>query len=396
MGFVACGLGFAMAAAVADYVIETKRLDATVHAMALHEAGHLIESRNRATGTASTPVVDMNGFVFARVTATPTVEPSVADLANLPPVLRSRLRGLLATGGAGMEHVNFKQNGQRFVFLSFALDKSGRRFSGLYRVGALLSRSLDRSVMWAALGIFLAVAAATASLIPVLATLERLVLAFARDASDANIDTLLTLGNAIAQRDSDTDAHNYRVTLYALRLGETLGLAEAETRSLLLGAFLHDIGKIGISDSILLKPGALSADEIRSMQTHVRRGLEIVGASRWLHQAQDVIGAHHERYDGSGYPEGRAGTNIPRVARIFAIVDVFDALTSRRPYKAPLSLRRAGEILAEGRGTQFDPEMLDCFLRIAPGLLAEWGGAAMEQARSLLAAAFEKHLSAIV
>jgi HD-GYP domain-containing protein (c-di-GMP phosphodiesterase class II) len=145
-------------------------------------------------------------------------------------------------------------------------------------------------------------------------------------------------------------------------------------RGLIKGAFLHDAGKIGIRDDILHKPGRLDADEFRIMRTHVEHGLDIVKHSSWLAQAQDVVGCHHEKYDGSGYPRGLAGDAIPLEARIFAIADVFDALTSRRPYKEPLSYAATMAILEEGRGTHFDPTLLDRFAGIAPRLHAEYSG----------------------
>ena len=106
-----------------------------------------------------------------------------------------------------------------------------------------------------------------------------------------------------------------------------------------MGAFLHDVVKIGISDTFLLKPGRLTEDEMTVMRTHVGLGLDIIGRSAWLTMGADVVGSHHERYDGKGYPSGLTGHNIPVNARIFAIIDVFDALTSARPYKAVTSIR---------------------------------------------------------
>ncbi len=165
---------------------------------------------------------------------------------------------------------------------------------------------------------------------------------------DANLDVLATLGSAIAKRDSDTHAHNYRVTIYAVRLAEAVGVPPPTIRSLIKGAFLHDVGKIGIPDGILLKPGKLDDAEYALMKTHVEHGRDIVSRSRWLQDAMDVVYAHHEQVEGRGYPRGLAGSDIPVTARMFAIADVFDALTSRRPYKEPWSFEKAMEILAKG------------------------------------------------
>ena len=130
--------------------------------------------------------------------------------------------------------------------------------------------------------------------------------------------------------------------------------------------FLHDVGKIGVRDSILLKPGRLDKDEYEIMKTHVRHGLDIVKRSAWLKDATDVVGYHHEKFNGEGYFENLAGEKIPIAARIFAIADVFDALTSERPYKKAFSLEQAISILKEGKETHFDPQLLDVFIDIAP------------------------------
>jgi HD-GYP domain-containing protein (c-di-GMP phosphodiesterase class II) len=189
-----------------------------------------------------------------------------------------------------------------------------------------------------------------------------------RSLLDSHMETLNVLGSAIAKRDSDTDAHNYRVTIMAVRLAEAFGLTAREMRALIKGAFLHDVGKIGIADSILHKPGKLDETEYTEMKTHVDKGLEIISRSRWLEDAVDVVGGHHERMDGSGYPKGRSGSDTPVSARIFAIADVFDALVSKRPYKEPLSYEETLAILEKGRGTHFDPALLDLFEKIAPKL----------------------------
>jgi HD-GYP domain-containing protein (c-di-GMP phosphodiesterase class II) len=185
---------------------------------------------------------------------------------------------------------------------------------------------------------------------------------------DANIGTIKTLGSAIAKRDSDTDAHNYRVTVYAVRLAEALGVEARAVRTLIKGALLHDVGKIGIRDDILLKPGRLDEDEFAVMQQHVPHGIDIVRSAAWLDDAAEVLGGHHEKYDGSGYPLGSRGDAIPVAARIFAIVDVFDALTSERPYKQPFTLEDSLAIVRQGAGSHFDPELVTQFEIVAPEL----------------------------
>jgi len=185
---------------------------------------------------------------------------------------------------------------------------------------------------------------------------------------DANLETLQGFGSAIAKRDSDTDAHNYRVTIYAVRLAEAAGLEAASIRTLIKGAFLHDIGKIGIRDHILLKPGRLTEDEFEVMKTHVLHGLDIVEKCHWLRDASEVVGNHHEKFDGGGYYGGLKAEEIPITARIFAIVDVFDALNSERPYKAPLSLDESMAVLQLGAANHFDPVLLEIFGKIADQL----------------------------
>jgi HD-GYP domain-containing protein (c-di-GMP phosphodiesterase class II) len=182
---------------------------------------------------------------------------------------------------------------------------------------------------------------------------------------DANLEVIKVLGSAIAKKDSDTDAHNYRVTLMAVQLGESLGLDPDRIRALIKGAFLHDVGKIGIPDAVLLKPGRLDESEFSVMKQHVGHGLDIIGRSAWLADAAPVVGGHHEKYSGNGYPAGLEKESVSILARIFALVDVFDALTCRRPYKEPMPYEETMQVLEAGRGTHFDPAVLDAFTRLS-------------------------------
>jgi HD-GYP domain-containing protein (c-di-GMP phosphodiesterase class II) len=191
---------------------------------------------------------------------------------------------------------------------------------------------------------------------------------------DSNLEILHVLGGAIAKRDSDTDAHNYRVSVYSVSLAEAVNVPRDQIQSLIKGALLHDVGKLGIRDNILLKPGKLTDDEFSVMKTHVEHGLEITDRASWLSDAQDVVGGHHEKFDGAGYPAGLTGENIPLTARIFAITDVFDALTSKRPYKEPFSFEETMQILEAGRGSHFDPLLLDAFSSIARDLYNTYSG----------------------
>ena len=233
-----------------------------------------------------------------------------------------------------------------------------------------------RSRLWRTLaGVLFAVLATTILLYPVIISLNRDVLRFSREVLKGSLEMASVLGAAIAKRDSDTGDHNFRVTLYAIGLGQKIRLPAIQMRQLILGAFLHDVGKIGISDNILLKPGKLTVDEFAVMRTHVALGVDIIHRSDWLQGARDVIEGHHEKFDGSGYLRGLKGEQIPLAARIFAIVDVFDALTSRRPYKAPMSLEQTLAIIEKDAGTHFDPQLVGQFIGIAPALYVQIGQA---------------------
>ena len=205
-------------------------------------------------------------------------------------------------------------------------------------------------------------------LYPLLLSMLHRSVGLSRRLLDSNRSLMRSLGNAIAKRDSDTDAHNYRVTFYAVALAEAMELPRREIADLVAGAFLHDVGKIGIPDSILLKPGKLTDDEFRIMKTHALLGIEIVEDNQWLTGAACTIRHHHERFDGTGYPDGLVGDAIPRVARIFAVVDVFDALTSERPYKKPMGLAEALAIIENDSGRHFDPVVVASFKGIAGDL----------------------------
>ena len=141
-----------------------------------------------------------------------------------------------------------------------------------------------------------------------------------------------------------------------------------------IGIHLHDVGKIGIEDDILHKPGRLTTDEFKLMKKHVAYGIDIVNKAEWIKEAVDVVGYHHEKYDGSGYNSGIEGGTVPIIARIFAIVDVFDALGSRRPYKKPLSYDETMEIIRAGRGNHFDPVYVDAFESISKSIYEDYAG----------------------
>lgn len=263
---------------------------------------------------------------------------------------------------------------QVMIPLARAGGVAGGYFEGIYHVSRARLVEAGNGGLRTALLVGLAVLATSGLLYPIILQLHRNLVAGSRALLAANVGTIEALGSAIAKRDSDTNSHNYRVTLYALRLAEAAGLGPAAIRALIKGAFLHDVGKLAISDAILLKPGKLDDREFEIMKTHVTHGLDVVARLEWLHDATDVIACHHEKFDGSGYTAGLAGEQIPIIARVFAIADVFDALTSRRPYKAPLPVGEATAIMAAGRGTHFDPVLLDLFFALADDLHAKMAG----------------------
>lgn len=250
-------------------------------------------------------------------------------------------------------------------------DKAGKTAASIYGVFVVSQEAVTRfeeEIAGSVGATVLIVILVTAVLYPVIRGLLGQLGGLTIQLLDANLETIQLLGNAIAKRDSDTDAHNYRVTIYSVRLGEAVGVDAATIRRLIKGAFLHDVGKIGVRDNILLKLGRLTPEEFEEMKKHVQYGLDIVGACRWLKDSSEVVGCHHEKYDGSGYDGGLRGEEIPLNARLFAIADVFDALTSARPYKQPFSYDETMKTLVQGAGTHFDPELLEVFRHVAPGL----------------------------
>jgi len=280
----------------------------------------------------------------------------------------------------GKTHNNWLENaGGDFVQVVIPLlDSTGKTeayFEGVYRPDAGTQYARKHQVRGAVLTSFVVTIAALILLYPVLLGLTKRSLSLSNSLLDSNLELLQSLGSAIAKRDSDTDTHNYRVTLYTASLAEAMNLNRDSIQSLIVGAFLHDVGKIGIPDRILLKPGKLTAAEFEIMKTHVMLGSEIIQNSTWLKRARDVVLFHHEKFDGSGYPHGIRGMDIPVGARLFAVVDVFDALTSRRPYKEPVLPEDARKILCDGAGEHFDPKVVSAFESITSALYAELGQA---------------------
>ena len=182
--------------------------------------------------------------------------------------------------------------------------------------------------------------------------------------------SLLAMVAALDAREHDTELHSLRVREYALRLGRELGLNKHQTQVLGQVALLHDIGKIGTPDDILLKPGRLDDKEWQIMKEHPQTGRKVLLSVPFLKDAAEAVYCHHEWYDGSGYPRGLRGEQIPLEARIFAVVDVFDALSSDRPYRKKWNFEQVKEEIVKGSGTHFDLEVVKAFMRISA---SEWG-----------------------
>jgi len=170
--------------------------------------------------------------------------------------------------------------------------------------------------------------------------------------------------NALDLKDEETHGHSQRVTNMTVELARSMGLSEDELVHIRRGALLHDIGKMGVPDAILLKPGELDEGERRIMQRHTTHAYELLSPIGFLRPAVDIPYCHHERWDGSGYPRGLAGEQIPLAARIFAVVDVFDALSSDRPYRKAWDPERVRQHLQQGAGTHFDPRVVRAFMEL--------------------------------
>ena len=171
-------------------------------------------------------------------------------------------------------------------------------------------------------------------------------------------------------KDLNTGVHSTRLAEWGMRVGQELGLEESELQNLEVAALLHDIGKVGIPDAILRKPGRLDADEYALMKKHPEYGWAVLRHVPGMERASLMILHHHESFDGRGYPAGLKTDEIPIGSRIVSVIDAFDAMVSSRPYRAGLPLEEAERRLIEARGTQFDPDVVDSFLPLARAELA--------------------------
>ena len=202
--------------------------------------------------------------------------------------------------------------------------------------------------------------------------LEQMVRERTQALNRSRLEVVRRLGRAAEYRDNETGLHTIRMSRYAALLARSLGWSATDTELMLHASPMHDVGKIGIPDEILLKPGRLDDWERDIMKRHAEIGAEILsdGDCDILQLARTIALTHHEKWDGSGYPNSLAGADIPHAGRIVAVADVFDALTSRRPYKAPWSVDKATAYLQEQAGSHFDPEVVDHFMDVLPEILA--------------------------
>ncbi len=186
----------------------------------------------------------------------------------------------------------------------------------------------------------------------------------AQQLRDSYVATVRALANAVEARDAYTGKHAERVAAYGLAIAQAAGLRLADDPQVEFGFLLHDIGKVAVADAILFKPAPLNDSERALMEQHPLVGWEILRDVTFLGEAKDVVRSHHERWDGRGYPDGLAGEDIPVAARMFAVADTLDALITDRPYRPGRTLTEAREIIAGGRGTQFDPVAADAFAAV--------------------------------
>lgn len=192
--------------------------------------------------------------------------------------------------------------------------------------------------------------------------------------ANANEETLLGLVSALDLRERNTRLHSQRVREYTELIADRLGVDEKTKQEIAFGALLHDVGKIAVTDQILLKPGKLADQEWDEIRKHPEAGYRIVKRIGFLKDAAEIVYAHHEQFDGRGYPRGLTGEDIPLGARMFMVADVYDALTSARPYRSPMSCEEATAEIKRLSGNHFDPVMVDAFMAIAPEKLQEIAG----------------------
>lgn len=396
-----------LASPISWYVAQ-ERAEESIVDLAIEESGRLLHHHN---------ALDLSGPQAAEfaATAAKTIVGGLFDIAEIYDSKGDKLAEELTHEGEAVEaelpkhgkpsyatasYESLRLDGQRWilrVFVPLHLSGTGTHsaitgyFEGVRVVPEWQQEQIASTALATALMVCLASLLCGAALYPVVVYLSADNERKAREILDSHISMMEALGRAIAKRDSDTGAHNYRVAWIAARIAERMGLSGDDMQALIAGSFLHDVGKIGISDTILLKPGKLDAAEMAIMRTHVGQGEEIVTGMGWLDGAQAVVASHHEKWNGSGYPRALAGTDIPLAARIFAVADVFDALCSKRPYKAPLAFAATMEILERDTGSHFDPAVMAIFREMAKDIFDHLESSSEAEARQLLEACIRQH-----
>lgn len=402
--FLVSGIVISVLTGILVYYLETRRVEEMAFERAVASARHfdtpamrkLLAADNSANHPELGQLLEKSGFVGVRIfdlSGKVMMDAWGSGLSNLRASVQAHRHDFPQPG---RHHNNWLWSGnEEFVQVVIPLlDLRGMAeayFEGIYRLDAGTQYARKHQARSAMLTSFAAVVLAMLLLYPILLGLTRRSLSLSQLLLDSNIELLQSLGSAVAKRDADTDAHNYRVTLYAVRLAEAMKLETDIIASLIVGAFLHDVGKIGIPDQILLKPGPLTVEEYEIMKTHVSLGSEIIQDSVWLKRARNVVLFHHEKFDGSGYPHGLRGSDIPLDARLFAVVDVFDALMSRRPYKEPLPFDEALKVVQDGAGKHFAPEVVSAFEPVAKALYDEIGQSDKAYLKSALKVAINKY-----
>lgn len=388
-------------ASPASWFVARENAEESVVSLAIEESGRMLRQHD---------AIDLSGPEAAAhaARAAKTISGGLFDIAEIYDARGRKLAESATEAGEAVEsslpkhgtpdytaasYDSLKLPGDRWVLRVFvplrssATDANGPitgYFEGVRVVPPWQQWQIVSASLSAALMVGLASLLCGAALYPVVVHLSSENERKAREVLDSHISMMEALGRAIAKRDSDTGAHNYRVAWIAARIAERMGMKGGDMQALIAGSFLHDVGKIGVPDAILLKPGKLDDEELATMRTHVAQGEEIVTGMGWLDGAHAVVAAHHEKWNGSGYPRRLAGNAIPLSARIFAVADVFDALCSKRPYKEALEFEAAMAILKQDTGSHFDPSVMAVFRTIAPEIFDRLADSSENEARRLL------------
>jgi HD-GYP domain-containing protein (c-di-GMP phosphodiesterase class II) len=390
------------------WFVARESAEESVVSLATEESGRLLHHYN---------AVDLSGAdATAHATAAAnTIAGGLFDIAEIYDSKGQKLAESLTKEGHGVESSLPKHGAPRYTAASYeslklsdgvwvlrvfiplrdsATDLSlpiTGYFEGVRVVPPWQQTQIFTSSMTVALMVCLASLLCGAALYPVVVHLSADNERKAREVLDSHISMMEALGRAIAKRDSDTGAHNYRVAWIAASIGEHMGITGNAMQALIAGSFLHDVGKIGIPDAILLKPGKLDDAEFVIMRTHVTQGEEIVTGMGWLDGANAVVAAHHEKWNGSGYPRRLGGDDIPLSARIFAVADVFDALCSKRPYKEPMGFDAAMAILEKDTSSHFDPSVMAVFRPMARTIFDRLADCSEADTRQLLEDRVRQH-----